>query len=179
MAQIKTLTSESLEATYRGYTPSQNGFTEDLQASNVVIPVIDLTPSSDGATGPEYLQTAWDFSTGSSEAAGNTVTLINNTGFWRVNLVAYVENATATARTAQVYITDSLTNKTVWSINTNTGAGSVTSTSLQAYDFTVFLRSGDSLVATTSNIDITLKLSYRQVADINGTLVYPSGYTPQ
>jgi hypothetical protein len=59
--QVKTITSEALEAAYRNLTPSQDGFTEDLMASNVVIPVLDLTASAEGATTPESLQQAWIF----------------------------------------------------------------------------------------------------------------------
>jgi hypothetical protein len=40
MAQIKSVVSESLQATIRRLLPSQSGFTEDLQAQNVIVPVI-------------------------------------------------------------------------------------------------------------------------------------------
>ena len=58
MAQeIITLTSESLEKAYRDLTPSQNGFTQDLMASNTIIPVLDLSSAAGGssALGPEYI----------------------------------------------------------------------------------------------------------------------------
>jgi hypothetical protein len=49
----------------------------------------------------------------------------------------------------------------------------------ESYDFTVFLNSGESLTATTSTTVFILTGSSRQVADINGTLVQPIGFTPQ
>ena len=45
MAQLINLTSEALQATIRRLLPSQQGFGEDLQATNVVTPIIDLTPT--------------------------------------------------------------------------------------------------------------------------------------
>ena len=44
------------------------------------------------------------------------------------------------------------------------------------YDFVVFLRSGDSVTCTASNRSNFLGF-YRQLADISGTLVNPTGYT--
>ena len=48
MAQLISITSEALQATIRRLLPSQQGFGEDLQASNVITPVIDVTPTAEG-----------------------------------------------------------------------------------------------------------------------------------
>lgn len=56
MAQVKPVTSEALQATVRRLLPSQNGFTEDLQASNVIIPTLNLTPSAEGSELPLELR---------------------------------------------------------------------------------------------------------------------------
>ena len=84
--QVKSITSESLEAAYRGLIPSQDGFTEDLMASNTIIPVLDLTSSAEGTSTPSYLTRAWDDSTGYTNVVNTTETLITNTGFWQVDL---------------------------------------------------------------------------------------------
>ena len=52
MAQIINITSEALQATIRRLLPSQQGFGEDLQATNVVQPIIDLTPTAEGTVLP-------------------------------------------------------------------------------------------------------------------------------
>ena len=46
--EIITVNSEALQATVRNLLPSQNGFGSELQASNIITPVIDLTPSAEG-----------------------------------------------------------------------------------------------------------------------------------
>ena len=61
MAQITSVTSEALQATIRRLLPSQQGFGEDLQASNVIFPIIDLTPTAEGSVLGTNLQTAIAF----------------------------------------------------------------------------------------------------------------------
>ena len=45
--------------------------------------------------------------------------------------------------------------------------------------FVVFLRSGRSLEIFTHSTNAVIDIWYRQVADINGNLVNPAGFTPQ
>ena len=47
--EIITVNSEALEATVRDLLPSQNGFGSELQASNIITPIIDLTPTAEGS----------------------------------------------------------------------------------------------------------------------------------
>lgn len=174
MAQITSITSESLQAKIRELLPSQQGFGEDLQASNVILPVIDLTAAAQGTTTPEILLTAWDFSTGHATVANATTTLINTTGFWKVDLV--MSQQSAGSDNGSIYITDGLTTKTIWEVNVSgiTGYGFVDSN-----EFVVFLRAGDSLVAQTNSARIDLDISWRQIADVNGNLTNPLGFSPQ
>ena len=84
-SEVKSITSESLEAAYRALTPSQSGFTQDLMASNTIIPVLDLTSSAEGTTVGENLQTALAFGSQTAfNVINTTTTLANTTGFWRV-----------------------------------------------------------------------------------------------
>ena len=52
MAEITSVTSEALQRKVRELLPSQRGFGEDLQAQNVIVPIVDLTRSAEGS---EYL----------------------------------------------------------------------------------------------------------------------------
>lgn len=175
MAQITSVTSEALQAKIRTLLPSQQGFGEDLQASNVILPVIDLTETAEGSGIPQFLQRAWDFSTAFYTTVGATTqTVVSNTGFWQfVVSVGYASSHTSFPR---VYITDSLTVKPIWSVAGN--AAAATPTAQTSDDEIVFLKAGESLVLQTY-ADQKAALWVRQVADVNGTLVNPSGFTPQ
>ena len=92
--QVKSITSESLEAAYRALTPSQDGFTEDLMASNTIIPVLDLTASAEGTTTPESLQQALAFGSQTAFSANaSTVVVANTPGFYRIIGTSGLTNA--------------------------------------------------------------------------------------
>lgn len=176
-SEVKTITSEALEAAYRALTPSQSGFTQDLMASNVIIPVLDLSESAAGSSTPQYLQTALAFGSQSAfEANNSTVVIANTPGFYRI--FAGVQKTSSTGATIQCNFTmsDGLSVKTIWGVET---PGFINSTNAVLVDFTVFLSTGESISATTDNADAFIKGSSRQVADVNGVLVNPSGFTPQ
>lgn len=175
--QVKTITSESLEAAYRALTPSQDGFTEDLMASNTIIPVLDMTADAQGTSTPQILQTAWDFSTGFNEVTSTSATIINQAGFWQVGLNAHIFGSGACEW--KVAISDGLTSKPIWEFNSK--APSIANASTIIYqNFVVFLRSGDSLTGGVSaSVNYPLNIWYRQIADVNGDLVNPLGFTPQ
>jgi len=97
MAQIRQVVSESLQATIRDLLPSQQGFTEDLQASNVITPIIDLTPSAEGSTLQTDLQQALNFGGATAHSIANTTsTIINSPGFYRVTGVVNLDSVSAT-----------------------------------------------------------------------------------
>lgn len=177
MAQIRPVTSEALEAQIRNLLPSQNGFGEDLQASNVIMPIIDLTSAAEGASTPEFLQRAWDFSTGHTTVSGSTSTLITTTGFWQVDLI-FQSDTGGVSRSGQVFIDDGSTSKIIWETNVSL-SGSNNPSVVAEGSFVAFLRAGDSLKALTSSATAFLDIWYRQVADVNGVLVNPLGFSPQ
>lgn len=173
--QVKTITSEALESAYRSLTPSQDGFTEDLMASNTIIPVLDLTASAEGTTTPELLQTALAFgSVTAFNARNSTATIANTAGFYRV-FGAYSNSTNAGTVTADIRMSDGLTNKIIYAFVREGGGGSQS----QSFDFVVFLRSGDSISANTNDTSVQIAGCSRQIADVNGNLVQPSGFTPQ
>ena len=71
MAQVTSIVSESLQRQIRTLLPSQNGFTEDLQAQNVIVPIIDLTATAEGSSLPSYLQTALTFTDATTFSVNN------------------------------------------------------------------------------------------------------------
>jgi hypothetical protein len=171
------VTSEALEAKFRQVFPAQGGaeLVQDLFASGVIQPVVDFSTVAEGSVLAPNLQTAWDFSTGHNTVTNTTTTIVNNTGFWRVDLTFFTEIG-VTARNATVNITDGLSSKVIWEANT-VSSGNAGTINLTDNSFVAFLRSGDSLTASTNDANAILDVWYRQVADVNGTLVNPLGFT--
>jgi len=176
------VTSEALEAKFRQVFPSQSGaeLPQDLFASGVLQPVIDFSSVAEGSVLPEILQTAWDFSTGSIKIATTTsTTIISNTGFWLVDLVhTGFDTVTVSTSTARIFIDDGSTEKNVWA-RTSCVNEATYSTAVEA-KFVVFLRAGDTLKGKSQeggSFADQLDIWYRQIADVNGTLVNPLGFT--
>jgi hypothetical protein len=176
--QVKNVTSEALEAAYRALTPSQDGFTEDLMASNTIIPVLDLSGAAAGAVSPLYQQQALAFGSMTSFNIQNTTTVLANTsGFWLFYGVSDVRSA-ASGTTSNVFnVTDGLSVKQIWKhevepVTTDNHSSII-------YQFVIFLRSGDSVSGISDSTRSNLTGSYRQLADVNGDIVYPIGFTPQ
>ena len=181
MTQVRTIISESLEAKVRELLPSQNGFTEELSAQSQIVPIIDLTSAAEGSTTPQFLQTAWDFATGFTETNNTTNDLITTTGFWKISYVYRDENVTNNTVTAlaRLFLDDGATEKTVWQMSSvNSTSGNETIAAVED-EFYIFVPAGQTLKAFTSSTRSTLNVIYRQVADVNGTLVNPLGFTPQ
>lgn len=174
MAQIRSITSETLEAQIRDLLPSQSGFSEDLQATNVITPIIDLTSAAEGNLLPTELQNAWDFATSFARQRGaGTVAIANTPGFYKVLIVYAYDAGSPTANTIQ--LTDGLSTKTVWGAP-SVNAGSNPDIEIQD-EIYIYLRAGDTLnlVGVTGEMCV----SSRQVADVNGVLTDPLGFTPQ
>lgn len=177
MAQIIRITSEALQQTVRRLLPSQQGFGEDLEASNVITPIIDLTPTAEGSNLPTYIQIADGFGSNTSFFSTNATTLLASSGgFYRVRGTAVVSPDPAAARTALFKMSDGLASKNLWVMEAPAGAtGLIT----QNFDLTYFLRSGDSLSAETTSTDCTMAGSIRQVATLTGELINPTGFNPE
>ena len=177
MAQIIRITSEALQATIRRLLPSQQGFGEDLQASNVITPIIDLTPTAEGSALPDELQQAMSFGGSTPFVHTTDNTIINTSGFYRVRAAVTLVGNVATASTVNIDITDQSTTKTLY------GFSKVTGTSFNEFfvipiDITVFLRANDSLAVSFINSGY-IRGNYVQIADVNGNLNDPSGFQSQ
>lgn len=171
MAEIVPVVSEALEAQVRELLPSQRGFGEDLQASNVIFPVIDLTAAAQGTTVPQYQQQAIAFGSQTAFLITNaTSTIVNTPGFYRIFGVSSIRGTVNTSTNFKM--SDGLSTKMIWNQSLG-GNGSL------EFDFIVFLRAGDSLSGETASVNSFLIGSSRQVADVNGNPVNPVGFTPQ
>lgn len=179
MAQIIQITSEALQATIRRLLPSQKGFGEDLQASNVILPVIDLTPTAEGSALPDYLQTSLSFDSQTTfNQVGSGSSVISNTaGFTRIVGVTSMVSDPGAVQEVTLSMSDGLSTKKVWGWQCNTASAGAQNFSEQI-DLIVYLNSGESL---SVNCDARCSAigSSRQIATTTGELVQPAGFTPQ
>jgi hypothetical protein len=172
------VTSEALEAKYRQVFPAQGGaeLVQDLFASGVIQPVVDFSTVAEGSVLSQNLQTAWDFSITHLQAENNTQTLANTPGFYKCSVVVSYVNAAGSGNVL-LGINDGLATKTIWQCF-EIGAGSNNFFNFQYQDI-VYLRAGDSLVVTSSQSGVLGDGTARQIADVNGNLVNPLGFTFQ
>ncbi len=176
--QIISVTSEQLQAQIRNLLPSQEGFGTDLMAQNVIVPVIDLTSAAEGSTVPQNLQTALAFGSNTAFSANNSTAVIANTpGFWRITMGVSVANHPTLVLNANLQATDGATIKNLWAaaIAFNTAVNTVS----YNVDLIVFLAAGETVTAYSNSGNVWMDGSARQIADVNGNLVNPSGFTPQ
>ena len=173
---ISTVTSEALQLKLRQLLPSQQGFGTDLSASDTIIPIIDLTEAAEGSDVGENLQTAICFGSATAfQAICAAATIANSPGFYRVTGVASIQSGSS-ANTLQIRSTDGASTKVFfeWA----SFASGPSSTNQHIFDFVVFLGTGESIDANSSSANAYLIGTSRQIADVNGTLVQPSGFTP-
>jgi hypothetical protein len=173
MAQLIRITSEALQATVRRLLPSQQGFGEDLEASNVIQPIIDLTPTAEGNQLPFNLASAIDFTdTTAISANSSTQTLANTPGFYRAYVKCVIANGAADSALVKFEVTNGLATKQIWS----TG-GLFNENHAETVEFLFFVDTGDSVTVTSSGLTATAFGSVQQVADRYGVISNPSGFT--
>ena len=175
---ISSVTSEALQLKLRQLLPSQHGFGTDLSASDTIIPIIDMTAAAEGSDTRETLQTAIAYGSQTSFVAVDaSVTIANSPGFYRVTGTAGAHNRGTGDVSALIIMTDGATPKTVWGLTADDGT---TPVGYQAViDLVFYLDAGVSLIVESNHVNGNLTGSIRQIATNNGTLVQPSGFTPQ
>lgn len=175
MAQIIRITSEALQATIRRLLPSQVGFGEDLQASNVIQPIIDLTPTAEGSALATDLARAWDYSTNSVAVTNTRTDVITTTGFFRLQGVSTISPASSGVYATTISQSNGLANKDIWShyqdANANSSAVTV------PFDMIIFNPAGFSVNLFTNTADSYITGHSRQVADVYGNITNPDGFT--
>jgi hypothetical protein len=178
MSQLIPIVSEALQATVRKLLPSQAGFGEDLQASNVIVPIIDLTPSAEGSQLATDLQRSFSFQSITSFSAQNSTAVIaNSPGFYRI--FAAVDNLTGsgTDTTVEFQLSNGLSTKSLWKCIAKNVVNDAYST--HTLDFIVFLAAGESVSCISNATEARCNGSSRQIADVSGLVSNPAGYVSQ
>tara|TARA_B100000212_G_C27367891_1_gene531139 strand:+ start:387 stop:950 length:564 start_codon:yes stop_codon:yes gene_type:complete len=174
------VTDEALEKKFRDTFKSQGGaeLVDDLYASGVITPIVDFTAAAQGSELRPDLQTAWDFSVAFRQLSNSLDTLTSTPGFYKISLICSTNDFARASVTpiARVRITDGASFKNVWIWSTVGQAGTAPE-AITSAEFTVYLRSGDSLTAQSLAASETLNIWYRQIADVSGNLVNPLGFT--
>ena len=168
--------SEAFQRTFRQRFPSQTSTGRDLHVSDVVIPIVDFTPTSEGADLPSYLQLARSPSITEIDitTAASGVAFLSSAGFYRCSI-------TLVNRTGQSADHISL----LLDIEQTTGV-----TNIQNFvtpnqikdDLTIFVPPNSTARYTFSesgSADGALSIYSWQIADVNGNLNLPSGYNPE
>lgn len=166
------VTDESLEKRFRDTFRAQGGaeLVDDLYAQGVIVPVVDFTAAATGDTLATNLQTAWDFTTGFNTVQNTTTTIISNAGFWQLDLS--LNESGASVANGIIAITDGFSSKTIWRARADGAVTVITDNPI-----VVFVRSGDSVTVQSTAASLDVNIWYRQIADVNGNLVNPSGFT--
>lgn len=176
MVQNISVTSESLQATIRQLLPSQSGFSEDLQATNLITPIIDLTPTAEGSILPDYLQRAYAFGSNTAFSVVNAQTdIISTPGFWQLTGTATKQQSPLGGGVMNLVLSDNAgTAKVMWGINLE--SGSSVNPIVIPFDFVIYTNAGEAIRLESFNTNDRWYGSYRQLADPNGQLVVPSGF---
>jgi hypothetical protein len=178
MPQIIPVVSEALQATIRRLLPSQNGFGEDLQAQNVIVPIVDLTPSAEGSALSVDLARSLAFDSQTIFSVENASTVVANTpGFYRIIGTCAGKTISTGTAAANIQMSDGLSTKNVWGANFRTTT--TQNTIIIDLDLTVFLSAGDSVTIISPSTEISFKGSIRQVATVTGETVNPAGFVVQ
>ena len=171
--EIITVNSETLQTQIRDLLPSQRGFGSELQATNVITPIIDLTSAAEGSSIGTSLQQALAFGSQTAFEVVNTTTVIaNSPGFYRVTAtLCCTDNVSNVA--AGFLMDDGVATKQVYA---HGGTGNVQDSVVVPVDLIFWLDTGISLSAFSEHSGDVVVGSIRQVADSTGTLVNPNGF---
>ena len=174
--EIITVNSEALQSQIRDLLPSQNGFGSELQASNVITPIIDLTAAAEGTGLRPDLQTAIAFGSQTAFDVNNTTTVLaNSPGWYRVTATLCLEALASVTQNPHLSMTDGLSVKKVWGVEWPDRQVEFYIDS-KIVDLVFFLGTGVSLSAVSDSANNSWIGSIRQIADSNGNLINPVGF---
>lgn len=174
---ISSVTSEALQAKLRQLLPSQQGFGTDITAQDTIVPIIDLTEAAEGSAVPEYLQRA--LSHGSQTelllTSSGTTSIASTSGFYQLQGIVSFKSDSGGAREFSVQLSDGATSKKVTGVSLPSSNDINNTASIEVV---FFVESGGS-ASIVQGAGMRFLGSIRQVADDNGTLTNPVGFTPQ
>jgi len=173
------VTSETLEKKFRDTFPSQGGaeLVQDLFAQGVIVPTVDFTAAAQGTELQTELQQALDFGVSTNTTANGTDVIINSTGFWKVWYQISARPLTASDENVVITMSDGLSTKTLKRWDIFTSSATPAPIDIEGDTFIVFVRAGESVSVTSSASVVSLHSAVRQVADVNGNLTNPLGFT--
>jgi len=169
------ITSEALQASIRSLLPSQVGFGDDLHATNLITPIIDLTAVAESSGLSAELQQSINFGGATAfQATGSTVTLANTAGFYKIDGTCVMITPSSSTKDVSVTMTDGATTKNVWRMTTGNGTGNTNCA--VPVELIFFVAIGVTLAVTASS-NTQFSGSIRQIADVSGNLSLPVGFT--
>tara|TARA_Y100000401_G_scaffold117178_1_gene124993 strand:- start:1442 stop:1966 length:525 start_codon:yes stop_codon:yes gene_type:complete len=174
LAQEFTIKSTAIEDKINQLLPSQGGFQPgvDFSASTMVIPVVDLTETAEGSSLRQDLQVSLSHDSATVFDVNNTTsTILTTTGYFRIIGSMTIVTGGSTQE-GSIILTDGVTPKIVYSSESVAIGGSSLAMGVQAFDFNVLLKAGDSL-QVSADANVNVKGSARQIADLSGNLVNP------
>jgi len=170
MAQEFTINSTAIENKINQLLPSQGGFGAgiDFSASTMVIPIVDLTESAEGASVRQDLQTALSFNDISTFEIQNTNTnVISTTGYWRV----FGANSFKGSGRVLFTLTDASATSKLFLDHNNQQSYTA---NIVPFDFNLFLIAGDVLNINSFSANGICRVCVKQIATLDGTLTTPS-----
>jgi len=162
---------ENFQRAYRNTFPSQTSSGRDLHVSDVVIPVVDFTPTTSGTSIPFDLLSSLNLNTTKfTITSGVDTTIITNTGFFRCN---FNFQGSAAASGTIAFTNDGGTTRTEVEL--------MECNNTIEYTRFIFNRVGFTTLFATSSVTGSnpVTVSVTPVADVNGNLLQPNGYSPQ
>ena len=168
------IVSESLQKNFRDNFPSQISSGRDLHVSDIITPIVDFSTVVGTSGLPVSLQQAFDFSVTTFLITSSSSTIISTPGFYTIQGVASTQSTGSASNTVFLALDAGTTTKKLIDF-----AVVVEDTFRRAvpFSFIFFLNTGISLIGGTNSTSVRISGSLRQIADISGTLVNPSGYT--
>lgn len=167
--------SENFQRSFRNTFPSQVSSGRDLHVSDVVVPVVDFTPTTATTSLPFDLLTSVNGNTAYTaiNSAGSIVTVSSSPGFYRM-YTSYISDAFGGF--SQLYLEDSSGTSTVQFIRG--GAGEPITKEDYLYIPTGTELKNNSFGGSGSTY-IRIDILLTSLADVNGNLIQPNGYDPQ
>lgn len=171
--------SEDFQRAFRNQFPAQQSSGRDLHVSDVVIPVVDFTPTASGASLSTDLRFSFNVNTTYLQrtASGNSA-FVSSPGFYGCKFNMACKGSDTNAQFGLVETSSSAFN-TIFKLTPN--VVSTEHTNIQ-YECTVFIPVGYTLnisMAVGASDSAVLDSSATLLADVNGNLVNPFGYSPQ
>jgi len=169
--------SEEFQRSFRNQFPSQTQTGRDLHVSDIVIPVVDFTPTTSGASLPQDLRFARNPNTKNFESTSSaTRTTVSNAspGFNLLDIKLSTSDSTA------VGYLELFDGTSTYNIISYVRSIILTSGNLLSSDkLIVYIPTGYSLLASTTGTSFNYFAVITLVADVDGNQILPFGYDPQ